>query len=199
MKKCFGLLVALVLVLVLAGCTGAVDQQGDTGLQGPQGIQGEKGDTGLQGLQGIQGEKGDTGLQGPQGIQGETGATGPQGPAGEPGPQGIQGLQGLQGISGIANYRAGTSSSAMYTTTAYQWTITYSTPMANDNYIVIMSGLRPDNAYTIVTQTDAGFTFRMSYLNPAGGHLSPPDYWLAIPSRCVCSQQQRDRWTSVLA
>ena len=125
MKKCFGLLVALVLVLVLAGCTGAVDQQGDTGPASPQGIQGEKGDTGLQGPQGIQGEKGDTGLQGP---------------AGEPGPQGIQGLQGLQGISGVADYRAGTSNSATNITTNL-FSITFSTPMANADYVVIMSGL----------------------------------------------------------
>ena len=62
MKKCFGLLAALVLVLVLAGCTGAVDQQGDTGLQGPQGIQGEKG---VKGDTGPAGQTGTTGLQGP--------------------------------------------------------------------------------------------------------------------------------------
>ena len=48
-------------------------------------IKGDKGDTGAQGPQGIQGEKGDTGAQGPQGIQGEKGDTGPQGPAGADG------------------------------------------------------------------------------------------------------------------
>ena len=39
-------------------------QKGDTGAQGPQGIQGPKGDTGAQGIQGIQGPKGDKGDQG---------------------------------------------------------------------------------------------------------------------------------------
>lgn len=59
--------------------------KGDTGAQGPQGIQGgpgPKGDPGAQGPQGIQGEpgpKGDTGAQGPQGEPGE------QGPKGEAG------------------------------------------------------------------------------------------------------------------
>ena len=53
--------------------------QGETGPQGPQGIQGE---TGEQGPQGVQGE---TGPQGPQGIQGETGPQGPQGIQGDPG------------------------------------------------------------------------------------------------------------------
>ena len=43
-------------------------EKGDTGAQGPQGIQGEKGDTGAQGPQGIQGEKGDTGAQGPNAV-----------------------------------------------------------------------------------------------------------------------------------
>lgn len=59
--------------------------KGDTGEQGPQGIQGEKGETGAQGPQGIQGEKGETGAQGPQGIQGIQGPVGPQGPKGESG------------------------------------------------------------------------------------------------------------------
>ena len=190
MKKCFGFLAALVLVLVLAGCTGAVDQQGDTGPASPQGIQGEKGDTGLQGPQGIQGEKGDTGLQGPagepgpQGIQGEKGDTGLQGPAGEPGPQGIQGLQGLQGISGVADYRAGTSNSATNITTNL-FSITFSTPMANADYVVIMSGLPYSSGggmvtYRVQTQTTAGFTFT---LYASGGYSVSTYYWVAIPSR----------------
>src|SRR5210317_941387 len=62
--------------------------KGDTGEQGPQGIQGPQGDTGPQGEQGIQGE---TGPQGPQGIQGETGPQGPQGIQGETGPAGADG------------------------------------------------------------------------------------------------------------
>lgn len=79
---------------------------GDTGLQGPQGIQGEtgpQGEPGLPGETGPQGEKGDaftyedftveqlaalTGPQGPQGIQGPQG---PQGIQGEPGPKGADG------------------------------------------------------------------------------------------------------------
>ena len=41
-----------------------------------QELKGDKGDTGEQGPQGIQGPKGDTGEQGPQGIQGPKGADG---------------------------------------------------------------------------------------------------------------------------
>ena len=59
--------------------------KGDTGTQGPQGIQGPKGDVGAQGLQGIQGPKGATGARGatgPQGPKGDTGATGAKGATG---------------------------------------------------------------------------------------------------------------------
>ena len=116
------------------------------------------------------------------------------------GPQGIQGLQGLQGISGVADYRAGTSSSAVghvvqlgeFAADAL-WTITFSTPMANDNYIVIMSGLWiPTGSaggpvtYYIQTQTTTGFTFTLSQTGfeteQWPPHLSP-FYWVAIPSR----------------
>lgn len=53
---------------------------GETGPQGPQGIQGERGPQGIQGEQGPQGEQG---IQGPQGIQGETGPKGDKGDPGE--------------------------------------------------------------------------------------------------------------------
>jgi collagen type VII alpha len=72
-------------------------QKGDTGLVGPQGIQGEKGDTGntgAQGIQGIKGDTGDTGATGAQGIQGIKGDTG------NTGAQGIQGIQGIKGDTG---------------------------------------------------------------------------------------------------
>ena len=52
-----------------SGFTIPKGNKGDTGAQGPRGIQGPKGDTG------------DTGPQGPQGPKGETGATGPAGPS----------------------------------------------------------------------------------------------------------------------
>jgi len=53
---------------------------GETGPQGPQGIQGERGPQGIQGEQGPQGEQG---IQGPQGIQGEVGPKGDKGDPGE--------------------------------------------------------------------------------------------------------------------
>ena len=86
--------------------------QGDTGLQGPQGLKGDTGDTGPQG---IQGETGPQGIQGIQGLKGDTGDTGPQGIQGETGPQGIQGIQGEPGSLDNLNaaspitYNAGTN------------------------------------------------------------------------------------------
>ena len=68
--------------------------KGDTGLQGPTGINGETGHIGSQGptgptgnngIMGLQGPPGPPGLQGPTGINGETGHIGSQGP---PGPMG---------------------------------------------------------------------------------------------------------------
>ena len=91
------------------GATGPQGPQGIQGETGPQGPQGVKGDTGEQGPQGIQGEtgpqgeqgiQGETGPQGPQGEQGIQGKTGPQGPQGEQGIQGETGPQGEQGIQG---------------------------------------------------------------------------------------------------
>lgn len=83
-------------------------EKGDTGLQGPQGIQGEPGPQGEQGIQGEpgtpgeQGPKGEQGLQGPKGDKGEQGEVGPMGPQG---PQGEQGPMGPQGPSGgTTNY-----------------------------------------------------------------------------------------------
>lgn len=72
----------------------------------------QKGDTGAQGPQGIQGPKGDTGPQGPQGLKGDTGATGPQGPQGvkgDTGPQGPQGIQGVKGADGKTWYSGTTT------------------------------------------------------------------------------------------
>ena len=92
--------------------------KGDTGLQGPQGIQGEqgiqgpKGDTGEQG---IQGPKGDTGAKGDKGQKGDKGdpftyadftseqlaaLKGEKGDKGDKGDPGIQGEIGSQGIQG---------------------------------------------------------------------------------------------------
>jgi len=58
---------------------------GETGEQGPRG---------LQGLPGPQGENGAPGIAGPQGAQGEQGATGRVGPTGIPGAQGPRGASG---------------------------------------------------------------------------------------------------------
>ncbi|MFN8300235.1 MAG: hypothetical protein U0T75_14120 [Chitinophagales bacterium] len=88
------------------GNTGAQGPQGlqgptgDTGAQGPQGVQGVTGAQGDTGPQGLQGPTGDTGAQGPQGIQGVTGATGAQGPQGVQGVTGAQGDTGPQGLQG---------------------------------------------------------------------------------------------------
>jgi len=63
-------------------------QQGETGPQGEQGIQGVKGDVGPQGEVGSQGLRGERGIQGeigPQGIQGLQGLPGPKGDKGDPG------------------------------------------------------------------------------------------------------------------
>ena len=64
---------------------------GDTGEQGPQGIQGERGPQGSQGERGPQGPQGERGLQGPQGERGLQGERGPQGEQGIQGPQGPKG------------------------------------------------------------------------------------------------------------
>ena len=102
--------------------------KGDTGEQGPQGIQGLKGDTGEQGPKGDTGEqgpKGDTGEQGPQGIQGPKGDTGEQGPQGiqglkgDTGEQGPQGVQGLKGDTGEQGPKGDTGDNASVTLTQY--------------------------------------------------------------------------------
>jgi hypothetical protein len=104
--------------------SGLRGDKGDTGPQGPMGLQGPKGDagpigpagpqglkgdtgatgaTGPQGPQGFKGDTGATGPAGPQGLKGDTGATGPagpQGPKGDIGPAGPQGIQGFKGDTG---------------------------------------------------------------------------------------------------
>jgi len=83
-----------------------IAQKGDTGPQGPQGIQGPQGNQGIQGptgatgAQGVQGPVGATGPQGPIGNTGPTGAQGPQGTVGPTGPQGPQGIPGTAGATG---------------------------------------------------------------------------------------------------
>lgn len=62
--------------------------KGDTGPQGPQGIQGATG------------PKGDTGATGPKGETGATGSVGPQGPIGPQGEQGPAGANGTNGVDG---------------------------------------------------------------------------------------------------
>ena len=66
--------------------------QGDTGLQGPQGVTGDPG-----------GPVGQTGVQGPYGFTGVQGATGLQGPTGALGFTGVQGYTGPQGYTGVVS------------------------------------------------------------------------------------------------
>ena len=84
----------------IQGEVGPQGPQGEVGPQGPQGIQGETGPQGPQGIQGETGPQGPQGEVGPQGPQGEKGDTGPQGEKGETGPQGPQGIQGETGPQG---------------------------------------------------------------------------------------------------
>jgi hypothetical protein len=76
---------------------GAVGPKGDTGDQGPPGVQGP---IGLTGPAGPKGDIGATGAQGPKGDTGAAGAVGPAGPAGAQGPQGLKGDAGAQGPQG---------------------------------------------------------------------------------------------------
>lgn len=78
--------------------SGVVGPQGIQGIPGPQGVKGDIGNTGPQGIQGV---KGDTGSIGPQGIQGPQGDAGAQGIQGNAGVQGIQGNAGAQGLQGL--------------------------------------------------------------------------------------------------
>ena len=79
--------------------------------RGPQGIQGSRGETGLPGPQGLQGERGlqgargEAGPIGPQGLRGEVGAQGERGLTGATGAQGIQGLVGPPGAQGLTGER----------------------------------------------------------------------------------------------
>ena len=77
--RALGLTGAMVLVLLIAACAGAV---GETGLQGQRGAQGEQG---IPGETGSQGQDGATGPRGPVGATGLPGETGPQGETGPPG------------------------------------------------------------------------------------------------------------------
>jgi len=89
------------------GVTGNAGATGSTGPQGATGVTGFDGATGSTGPQGIQGVKGDTGNQGATGAQGNTGATGigstgATGPAGAPGNDGYMGATGSAGATGPA-------------------------------------------------------------------------------------------------
>jgi hypothetical protein len=87
----------------LYSLNGTPGPKGDTGLQGPtglQGLQGPKGETGAQCIQGIQGPTGAAGPKGEQGDQGLQGAIGPTGSKGDTGDQGIQGEIGPAGLKG---------------------------------------------------------------------------------------------------
>ena len=94
------ILVALLVSLVLAACTG---DQGSVGSQGPEGSTGPQGPASAPGPPGLPGATGPEGPEGPQG-QGSLGAPGipgPPGPPGVPGPVGVPGVPGPVGAPGI--------------------------------------------------------------------------------------------------
>jgi Collagen triple helix repeat (20 copies) len=68
-------IIAVGLVITLAGCGRDPGPKGDPGAQGPAGPQG------AQGIQGVPGPQGQAGAQGPQGPQGPKGEKGDKGDA----------------------------------------------------------------------------------------------------------------------
>src|SRR5216684_2769240 len=81
-------IIAVGLVITLAGCGRDPGPKGDPGPQGPAGPQG------AQGAQGVPGAQGQAGAQGPQGAQGA------------PGDKGEKGDKGDKGAAGSVNIRA---------------------------------------------------------------------------------------------
>jgi len=161
--------------------TGPEGPKGDTGEQGIQGIQGEKGDKGDKGdpgaigPQGPQGEKGD---KGDKGDTGEIGPTGPQGLKGDTGDVGPAGPKGDKGDPGVANYRAG---SATILHRADSVTITFSSPMPNTSYSVVITPctriVGASNFY-IKNKTVSGCTIALMTGRAMGSITFD---WLAIP------------------
>ncbi len=83
-----GVFLGILLVFVLAACTGAEGKQGPAGAQGVAGPAGERGPAGAVGPAGAAGAAGAPGAPGPAGSSGATGPTGAAGAAGAAGPAG---------------------------------------------------------------------------------------------------------------
>jgi hypothetical protein len=82
----FGVLLALVAILMIFTKSMVPGPQGPQGIIGIQGVTGLKGDQGIQGIagqQGIQGLRGDAGIQGSKGDRGDIGPQGPEGQSGQ--------------------------------------------------------------------------------------------------------------------
>lgn len=83
--------------------------KGDTGIQGPPGLDGtvkfedltDEQLESLKGEKGDKGDKGDDGAQGPRGFTGPQGPQGPQGGIGLPGVDGVDGKDGTDGADGV--------------------------------------------------------------------------------------------------
>jgi len=87
-------IIAVGLVMTLAGCGRDPGPKGDPGPQGPAGPQG------AQGIQGVPGPQGQAGAQGPQGPQG------PKGEMGDKGDRGDKAEKGDKGDAGSVSVRA---------------------------------------------------------------------------------------------
>ncbi len=80
-------IIAVGLVITLAGCGRDPGPKGDPGPQGPAGPQG------AQGIQGVPGPQGQAGAQGPQGPQGAKGEKGDKGDKGDGGSVSVRAVQ----------------------------------------------------------------------------------------------------------
>lgn len=94
---------SIVVLLLVAGCSGnapGVDSNGTNGTTGALGAMGTMGARGLAGATGSEGPEGPAGPQGAMGAPGMAGATGPAGSTGPMGPAGPMGSPGDQGPTG---------------------------------------------------------------------------------------------------
>jgi len=175
---------------------------GPQGPAGPQGATGAIGPQGPQGNTGAAGATGPQGPQGVQGIPGNTGATGPAGPQGNQGIQGIQGIQGPPGpnittspfgygtgaggtviqatskSTGVTiNKLCGTitmANSALAAGTIVTFTVTNDQVAATDFPLAIHSSGGTIGAYTVMPNTPAAGSFRITIRNNTAGSLSQP-------------------------
>lgn len=111
---------------------------GTQGKNGPQGAIG-KGDTGVQGPRGIDGVQGPRGAEGPQGERGADGIQGKIGPQGNRGFQGEKGVQGFKGVQGRTGQNAAIES-------IFLWSVTTQTKGADATvfqYVVLENHIGP--------------------------------------------------------